>query len=77
MNKCLKKKGAWARSRLRYVLSAASLFAVAHSSAFAQSTVTLYGIVDSAVQYGKFNDTVGPTAMAASGNLQASREFPA
>jgi predicted porin len=70
--KCL-KEGAWARSCLRNGLTVVSLFAVAHSSAFAQSTLTLYGIVDSALQYGKFNDTVGPTAMAASGNLQASR----
>jgi general bacterial porin, GBP family len=70
--KCL-KEGAWARSCLRNGLTVAALAAAGQSTAWAQSTLTLYGIVDSAVQYGKFNSTVSPTAMAASGNLQASR----
>ncbi|OLL32706.1 hypothetical protein BTH42_05655 [Burkholderia sp. SRS-W-2-2016] len=51
----------------------AAACAGAAPAAYAQSSVTIYGIVDAAVQYGKFNSTVSPTAMAASGNLQASR----
>ncbi|MFT4069753.1 porin [Paraburkholderia sp.] len=51
----------------------AAACAAAAPAARAQSSITLYGIVDAAVQYGKFNSTVSPTAMAASGNLQASR----
>ncbi|NIF52833.1 porin [Burkholderia sp. Ax-1724] len=67
------KKGARVRSCLRNGLMFSALAAAGHSTAWAQSTLTLYGIVDSALQYGKFNDNVSPTAMAASGNLQASR----
>ncbi|WP_321814048.1 MULTISPECIES: porin [unclassified Paraburkholderia] len=65
--------GAWARACLRNGTALAALVAAGNTAGWAQSTVTIYGIVDSAVQYGKFNDTVSPTAMAASGNLQASR----
>nr|WP_245200198.1 porin [Herbaspirillum sp. LeCh32-8] len=39
----------------------------------APSSVTLYGIVDAALQYGKFDKGVGASAALASGNLQASR----
>lgn len=72
LKKCL-IQGAWARSCLKNGVTLATMVAAGQSAAWAQSSVTLYGIVDSAVQYGKFNDTVSPTAMAASGNLQASR----
>jgi predicted porin len=41
--------------------------------AHAQSSVTIYGIVDAALQYVKFDKGIGATASAASGNLQASR----
>ncbi|CAJ0729910.1 MULTISPECIES: porin [Ralstonia] len=37
------------------------------------SSLTLYGIVDSAIQYVKFDRPISPTLQAASGNLQASR----
>ncbi|NLP63962.1 porin [Paraburkholderia sacchari] len=67
------REGAGVRSCLRNGMVVAALATAGYSTAWAQSTVTLYGIVDAAVQYGKFNDTVSPTAMAASGNLQASR----
>jgi general bacterial porin, GBP family len=60
------------RGLAAYAITAGCALLGAHT-AHAQSSVTLYGIVDSAVQYGKFNSTVSPTAMAASGNLQASR----
>ncbi len=39
----------------------------------AQSSVTIYGIVDTAIQYVKYNGPVSPTVQASSGNLQASR----
>jgi predicted porin len=66
------RENATVRLTLRKGLTCAAL-AAGCASTHAQSTLTLYGIVDSALQYGKFDSTVSPTAMAASGNLQASR----
>ncbi|WP_432262415.1 porin [Cupriavidus sp. TMH.W2] len=43
------------------------------SAAQAQSSLTIYGIVDSSLQYVKFDRPVSPSLQAASGNLQASR----
>jgi general bacterial porin, GBP family len=48
------------------------LLALAGAS-HAQSSVTIYGIVDAAVQYVKYDHSVSPVAQAATGNLQASR----
>ncbi|PTB22350.1 hypothetical protein C9I57_00675 [Trinickia symbiotica] len=61
--------------RLRTGLRTAGAVALACAghTAHAQSTVAMYGIVDAAVQYGRFNSTNAATASAASGNLQASR----
>jgi predicted porin len=53
--------------------TAAGLGLIAAGASHAQSSVTLYGIVDSSIQYIKADHSVSPTLMAASGNLQASR----
>lgn len=68
-----------ARSSLRQqarrlaLAAGAGLLAAGATAAHAQSSVTFYGIVDSALQVGKFDRDISPTPMAASGNLQASR----
>lgn len=61
--------------RLKTGLRTAGAVALACAShtGHAQSMLVMYGIVDAAVQYGRFNSTTGTTASAASGNLQASR----
>ncbi|MCR4471841.1 MULTISPECIES: porin [unclassified Burkholderia] len=61
--------------RLKTGLRTAGVVALACAghAAHAQSTLVMYGIVDAALQYGRFDSTIGATASAASGNLQASR----
>ncbi|MGU7775708.1 porin [Burkholderia sp. MR1-5-21] len=61
--------------RMRSGLRAAGavVIACAGHASHAQSSLQIYGIVDSALQVGHFNSTTGATASAASGNLQASR----
>ncbi|WP_155755057.1 hypothetical protein [Burkholderia pseudomultivorans] len=53
--------------RLKTGLRAAGAVALACAShtGHAQSTLVMYGIVDAAVQYGRFNSTTGTTASAA------------
>lgn len=53
--------------------AAAGVGMLAASASYAQSSVTIYGIVDAAIQYVKLDHSVSPTVQAASGNLQASR----
>lgn len=50
-----------------------AMLAAGPTLAQAQSSVTFYGIVDAALQVGKFNSGVATTSSLASGNLQASR----
>lgn len=59
------------QNKIKLLVSA--MLATCSLGAFAQSSVTIYGIVDSAVEYAKYNQGVPGTYQAASGNLQASR----
>ncbi|MAF02295.1 porin [Herbaspirillum huttiense] len=61
------------RARLLAMMAGAGLLASGVSTAHAQSSVTFYGIVDAALQVGKFDRNVATTPTMASGNLQASR----